>query len=125
MATLLLEGPFETDYGLAIVNRRFAEALFRMGASLRLHQRHNATTYFPPDVFPRDEADMARLPVYECKTASTITRYRGSGFPNTQALQKSRSRRPHRTRGRRWIRRHYSVESARRYIARLVELGWL
>jgi hypothetical protein len=80
MATLLLEGPFETDYGLAIVNRRFAEALFRMGASLRLHQRHNATTYFPPDVFPRDEADLARLPVYGCKTASTITRYRAAAF---------------------------------------------
>ena len=32
MPTLLLEGPFESDYSLAIVNRNLARALSQMGS---------------------------------------------------------------------------------------------
>ena len=44
---MLLEGPFESDYSLAIVNRRLALALLRLGQPIQLHQRDNTTDYPP------------------------------------------------------------------------------
>ncbi|MGH9665924.1 MAG: glycosyltransferase family 4 protein, partial [Bryobacteraceae bacterium] len=44
---MLIEGPFESDYSLAIVNRRLALALIRAGRPLELHQRDNTTNYPP------------------------------------------------------------------------------
>ena len=52
MPTLLLEGPFESDYSLAIVNRNLARALAGMGVAIRLHQRDNTTAYFPDGSIP-------------------------------------------------------------------------
>jgi glycosyltransferase involved in cell wall biosynthesis len=46
---MLLEGPFESDYSLAIVNRRLALALLRLGQPTQLHQRDNTTDY-PPSI---------------------------------------------------------------------------
>ena len=48
---MLLEGPFESDYSLAIVNRRLALALSRAGQPTQLHQRDNTTDYFPRTPF--------------------------------------------------------------------------
>jgi glycosyltransferase involved in cell wall biosynthesis len=61
MSTLLLEGPFESDYSLAIVNRRLALAILRMGISVRLHQRDNTTPYFPTEAFLESYPDLAPL----------------------------------------------------------------
>jgi len=71
MPTLLLEGPFESDYSLAIVNRRLAQAMSRMGVSVRLHQRDNTTPYLPsegflqayPDLAPFFESNLSTVPV--------------------------------------------------------------
>jgi hypothetical protein len=64
MRKLLLEGPFESDYSLAIVNRLLATALHEAGVPLRLHQRDNTTPYFPSSAFlaahPRLAPLMAR-----------------------------------------------------------------
>jgi glycosyltransferase involved in cell wall biosynthesis len=48
---MLIEGPFESDYSLAIVNRRVALALLRLGHPVRLHQRDNSTDYTPSASF--------------------------------------------------------------------------
>src|SRR5438552_443364 len=48
---MLLEGPFESDYSLAIVNRRLALALLRLGQPTQLHQRDNTTDYPPSTGF--------------------------------------------------------------------------
>src|SRR5579872_69752 len=58
---MLIEGPFESDYSLAIVNRRLALALVRLGHTIQLHQRDNTTDYPPgagflaawPELAPR------------------------------------------------------------------------
>ena len=52
MSTLLLEGPFESDYSLAIVNRNLARALAGLGVALRLHQRDNTTAWNPAEALP-------------------------------------------------------------------------
>ena len=70
MPTLLLEGPFESDYSLAIVNRRLAQAMLRMGVSLLLHQRDNTTSYFPAAPFLAAEPELAPLFVREIQTVS-------------------------------------------------------
>ena len=70
MPTLLLEGPFESDYSLAIVNRRLAQAMLRMGISVRLHQRDNTTPYFPGEAFLAAEPDLGPLFVREIQTIS-------------------------------------------------------
>ena len=54
MPQLLLEGPFESNYSLAIVNRRLAEAVCQSGVPTLLHQRDNTTSFFPSDEFLRD-----------------------------------------------------------------------
>ncbi len=47
---MLIEGPFESDYSLAIVNRHLAAALIRAGRPVELHQRDNTTAYpFSPE----------------------------------------------------------------------------
>ena len=53
MPQLLLEGPFESNYSLAIVNLRLAEAMCQSGVPTLLHQRDNTTTFFPTDEFLR------------------------------------------------------------------------
>ena len=47
----LLEGPFESDYSLAVVNRQLAYSLLDVGMRLILHQRDNNTSYFPSAEF--------------------------------------------------------------------------
>ena len=59
MHTLLLEGPLESDYSLAVVNRRLAKALVQMKVPIQLHQRDNFTDYFPADQFLGQNADLA------------------------------------------------------------------
>ena len=75
--TLLLEGPFESDYSLSIVNRNLAQAFHRMGISLRLHQRDNTTPYFPTDGFLHAHQDLAPLFVRDMRqvTADVHSRY--------------------------------------------------
>jgi glycosyltransferase involved in cell wall biosynthesis len=70
MPTLLLEGPFESDYSLAIVNRNLAQALYQMGLSLRLHQRDNTTPYFPQDAFLQAHEKLAPLFVRDVAAVS-------------------------------------------------------
>jgi glycosyltransferase involved in cell wall biosynthesis len=48
---MLIEGPFESDYSLAIVNRQLALAMVRLGHPIQLHQRDNTTHYAPGVVF--------------------------------------------------------------------------
>jgi glycosyltransferase involved in cell wall biosynthesis len=48
---MLIEGPFESDYSLAIVNRRLALAMARRGYTIKLHQRDNTTDYAPSPGF--------------------------------------------------------------------------
>ena len=48
---LLLQGPFESDYSLAIVNRQLAYALVDIGEKICLHQRDNTTSYAPGQEF--------------------------------------------------------------------------
>lgn len=57
----LLEGPFESDYSLAIVNRCLARGFLRLGAVTRLHQRDNTRAYYPSSAFLRDNPDLAPL----------------------------------------------------------------
>ncbi len=57
--TLLLEGPFESDYSLAIVNRRLAAACLQLGLRVRLHQRDNTVPYPPSAAFLRDHHELA------------------------------------------------------------------
>ena len=61
MRHVLLEGPFESDYSLAIVNRRLAKSFLALNVSLRLYQRDNTTLYPPSDVFLADNPDLAPL----------------------------------------------------------------
>jgi glycosyltransferase involved in cell wall biosynthesis len=63
--TLLIEGPFESDYSLAIVNRNLARAFRQQGVSLRLHQRDNTTSYFPSESFLKANEELAPLFVRE------------------------------------------------------------
>ena len=70
MPALLLEGPFESDYSLAIVNRNLARALAAMGLSLRLHQRDNTTPYFPGEAFLQAHPGLAPLFVRDAAAVS-------------------------------------------------------
>ena len=58
---LLLQGPFESDYSLAIVNRQLANALIEIGEQVRLHQRDNTTNYAPGQQFLDAHPRLARL----------------------------------------------------------------
>lgn len=57
---MLIEGPFETDYSLAIVNRRLALAMTRLGHTIELHQRDNTTDYAPGPAFMAEFPELAR-----------------------------------------------------------------
>ena len=70
MPTLLLEGPFESNYSLSIINLRLAQAMLRMGVPLRLHQRDNTTSYFPAESFLSAERELAPLFVRDLQTIS-------------------------------------------------------
>lgn len=59
--TYLIEGPFETDYSLAIVNRNLAYALLKLGQPIRLHQRDNTTNYAPGRDFLEAHPALAKL----------------------------------------------------------------
>ena len=70
MPTLLLEGPFESDYSLSIVNRNLAQALLALDFSLRLHQRDNTTSYYPSDAFLKMHPKLAPLFVRDVASIS-------------------------------------------------------
>jgi len=59
--SLLLEGPFESHYSLAVINRCLARAFVKMGTSLRLHQRDNTCAQYPSGDFLRANPDLAPL----------------------------------------------------------------
>jgi glycosyltransferase involved in cell wall biosynthesis len=61
MPNLLLEGPFESDYSLAIVNRGLAGGLLDAGLRPALHQRDNTTHYFPSEPFFQRNSRLAPL----------------------------------------------------------------
>ncbi|HLY17763.1 MAG TPA: glycosyltransferase [Bryobacteraceae bacterium] len=48
---VLIEGPFESDYSLAIVNRNLAYGMLDAGYEIGLHQRDNTTSYPPSAAF--------------------------------------------------------------------------
>jgi glycosyltransferase involved in cell wall biosynthesis len=48
---VLIEGPFESDYSLAIVNRNLAYGMLDAGYPIALHQRDNTTAYPPSLAF--------------------------------------------------------------------------
>src|SRR5260221_10312788 len=87
MPTILLEGPFESDYSLAIVNRRLAQAMSRMGVPIRLHQRDNTTRYFPQDAFLRAHKDLAGLFVPDITTVSVDVHSRYIYPPHTDGFR--------------------------------------
>ena len=87
MRTLLLEGPFESDYSLAIVNRNLARALSRMGVSVRLHQRDNTTAYFPADSFLQAHPDLAPLFVKDIHQVSSDVHSRNIYPPYTDGFR--------------------------------------
>src|SRR4051812_20605879 len=61
MSKLLLEGPFESDYSLAIVNRGLAGGLLDAELCPALHQRDNTTHYFPGEPFRHQHTRLAPL----------------------------------------------------------------
>jgi glycosyltransferase involved in cell wall biosynthesis len=56
---MLIEGPFESDYSLAIVNRRLALAMVRAGRVVHCHQRDNTTDYRPSAAFLASHPELA------------------------------------------------------------------
>jgi glycosyltransferase involved in cell wall biosynthesis len=87
MPTLLLEGPFESDYSLAIVNRNLALALQKMGLSPRLHQRDNTTPCFPNDGFLRAQEKLAPLFVRNLAAVSADVHSRNIYPPHTDGFR--------------------------------------
>ena len=87
MPTLLLEGPFESDYSLAVVNRNLAEALAAMGISLRLHQRDNTTASFPQETFLREHPKLAPLFVRDLSAVSAEVHSRNIYPPHTDGFR--------------------------------------
>jgi glycosyltransferase involved in cell wall biosynthesis len=87
MPALLLEGPFESDYSLAIVNLRLAQAMVRMGVPLRLHQRDNTTDYFPAESFLQSYPDLAPLFVSDIHSASADVHSRNIYPPYTDRFR--------------------------------------
>src|SRR5205085_11400151 len=72
---LLVEGPFESDYSLAIVNRQLAYALIEMGQEVCLHQRDNTTAYAPNDGFLAEHPSLAGRFVQTPIDADVHSRY--------------------------------------------------
>jgi glycosyltransferase involved in cell wall biosynthesis len=58
---VLIEGPFESDYSLAIVNRNLAYGMLDAGYPIALHQRDNTTAYPPSPAFLRLHPRLAPL----------------------------------------------------------------
>jgi glycosyltransferase involved in cell wall biosynthesis len=87
MPTLLLEGPFETDYSLAIVNRGLARAIVQKQIPVRLHQRDNTTAYFPAEAFLREEPTLAALFVRDVKSCSADIHSRNIYPPYTDGFR--------------------------------------
>ena len=70
LPSILIEGPFESDYSLSIVNRNLARAFVRAGIPVNLHQRDNTTSYFPTDDFLQANPEMAPLFVRRMEQAT-------------------------------------------------------
>jgi glycosyltransferase involved in cell wall biosynthesis len=87
MQTLLLEGPFESDYSLAVVNGNLAAAMLRMGISVRLHQRDNTTAYFPCSAFLAAHPDLAPLFVDDITTTRPSIHSRNIYPPYTDGFR--------------------------------------
>jgi glycosyltransferase involved in cell wall biosynthesis len=87
MSTLLLEGPFESDYSLAIVNRNLARALAGLGVAVRLHQRDNTTAWYPKDAFLESHPDLAPLFVKDAGAVSTDAHSRNIYPPYTDGFR--------------------------------------
>src|SRR6266567_3068632 len=87
MSTLLLEGPFESDYSLAIVNRNLARALFEMDVAIGLHQRDNTTAYFPTARFLQSNPDLSPLFVKDMGEVSTDVHSRNVYPPYTDGFR--------------------------------------
>ena len=87
MPTLLLEGPFETDYSLAVVNRNLARALAQKGIPLRLHQRDNTTAYYPAGRFLQEEALLGPLFVRDVASVSADVHSRNIYPPYTDGFR--------------------------------------
>src|SRR5205085_3478664 len=85
MPTLLLEGPFESDYSLAVVNLRLAQACIRLGVPVRLHQRDNTTHYFPAEPFLSAEPALAPLFVRDLQAISVDVHSRNIYPPYTDS----------------------------------------
>ncbi|MBX5494848.1 MAG: glycosyltransferase [Bryobacteraceae bacterium] len=56
---ILLEGPFESDYSLAVVNRELALALIENGVRVALHQRDHTTAYPVSEKFRKSDPSLA------------------------------------------------------------------
>lgn len=56
---VLIEGPFESDYSLAIVNRNLAYGMLDAGCSIALHQRDNTTNYPTSPAFQQSHPRLA------------------------------------------------------------------
>jgi glycosyltransferase involved in cell wall biosynthesis len=74
---MLIEGPFESDYSLAIVNRRLALAMSRRGYRIQLHQRDNTTDYPPGAAFLAEWPELAPcfVPSVESSAEPVHSRY--------------------------------------------------
>lgn len=58
-ADILIEGPFETDYSLAAVNRNLTRALLQLGEAVAIHQRDNTTAIPFSETFPQQYPELA------------------------------------------------------------------
>ncbi len=58
-ANILIEGPFETDYSLAAVNRNLSRALLQLGEAVAIHQRDNTTAIPFSETFPKQYPELA------------------------------------------------------------------
>jgi glycosyltransferase involved in cell wall biosynthesis len=56
-----VEGPFDSSYSLALVNREIARALHDLGARVALHSTDGAGDTLPDAAFPRADPEVAKL----------------------------------------------------------------
>jgi glycosyltransferase involved in cell wall biosynthesis len=76
-ATILVEGPFETDYSLATVNRNLTRALLQLGEAVAIHQRDNTTAIPFSETFPKQYPELAShtVPTPLAANANVHSRY--------------------------------------------------
>ncbi len=56
---ILIEGPFESDYSLAVVNRNLTRALLQLGQAVAIYQRDNTTAMPFSETFPAQYPELA------------------------------------------------------------------